>query len=121
MNLHEKIAEQLSKSGGEVTNRVIEAMVERELNKRTTAVSAVFDLLNRETANLRKIRPDVITYGEDGTKTSEGYSKAKIDERKKSNEMIEKLTKALTNALEKGEFDGVYGLSNNKGGGAEGQ
>lgn len=106
-----KVAEQISSLSPKVEDKVVEALVGRELNRRSEALVIVIDLLSRTEADLKKLRADQFTYDEAGNKTAESYSKVRAEERKKLSERIEKYTKSITKALEEGDFENVYTFS----------
>lgn len=109
MELKVKIAEGLAACGPKVVDRVVETMVERETNKRSTALVTVLDLLAREELDLKKIdRPDTEAYDGEGKVVSSTYTKGRIEEIKKAKESIAKKQKAISDALEKNDYSGVY-------------
>lgn len=111
-SVHAKIAEQLSELSPKVENAVVDALVERELTKRSEAVVQCMDMLAKCEGDLRKIKPDQVSYDGDGKEVSSTFSKNKFEEKKKLLERIEKLKNAITKAIEKGDFSDVYNLKN---------
>src|SRR5882672_9268512 len=103
-----KVAEQLSAISPKVEDKVVDALVSRELTKRSDALVQVMDLLAKAEKDHRKLGPDQKTFDEKGTVTGESFSQGRTTERKKSQQRIDKLTGALTMALEKGEYNNVY-------------
>ena len=114
-SLQMKLAEKISELSPLVENDVIESLVNRELTKRSNAIVLVMDKLSKLEGDLKKVRPDN-TFDADGNKVSEYFTKAKIDEKNKLNQNIEKHTKAINKALEKADFGDVYNLSSGKSG-----
>lgn len=106
------VAEKIAAISPAVNEKVIDALVARELEKRSDAVLGGLDKLRTMQNDLRKIRPDVGgAFDEDGNEVKPTlYSKAKFDERKKLNEQIEKLQKALDLAIDKGDMSKLYEL-----------
>lgn len=103
-----EISETIKNDGNAtVMARVKEAFVERELQKRTDALVKAFDKLTEARSDLKKIKPDVVAYDEDGKEVSASYSKAKIDERKKAQEKVGKIESAINAALA-GDYSKVY-------------
>lgn len=104
------VADKIAAISPAVNEKVIDALVVRELEKRTDAVLSGLDKLRGLQNDLKKIRPDVGGfYDEDGNETKpNAYSKAKFDERKKLLEQIEKITKALDLAIDKGDMSKLY-------------
>jgi len=93
----------------EAIDRVKAAFVEREVNKRTDALTKAFDTLQEERKNLAKFKPDNVSYDQDGEEVSVSYSKTKIEERKKLVQKIEKIEKTIGKALS-GDFSELYNL-----------
>lgn len=106
------VAEKIAAISPAVNEKVIDALVARELEKRSDAVLGGLDKLRTMQNDLKKIRPDVGgAFDEDGNEVKPTlYSKAKFDERKKLNEQIEKLQKALDLAIDKGDMSKLYEL-----------
>jgi len=104
------ISETIKNGGNEkVMARVKEAFVERELQKRTDAMVKAFDKLTEARSDLKKIKPDVIAYDENGQEVSAQYSKAKVDERKKAQEKVAKIESAINLALT-GDYSKLYSV-----------
>ena len=106
------VAEKIAAISPAVNEKVIDALVVRELEKRSDAVLTGLDKIRGLQNDLKKIRPDVGgAFDEDGTEVKPIlYSKAKFEERKKLNEQIEKLQKALDLAIDKGDMSKLYEL-----------
>ena len=80
--------------------------VEIEISARVKLTIAAFDELKTISSNIKKIQPDSVAYDIEGKVVSSGFSKAKLDERKKLIERQEKLEKALESAFaEKPNFE----------------
>jgi hypothetical protein len=110
--IHVKVAAQLAELAPRVEAKVIEALTERELNKRSEAAVKGIDQLNRLRTDMYKLKPDQVVYDKEGTKISEGYSKSVIDQREELTKKTNKLTNALNKALDKDDFNDLYGLVN---------
>lgn len=113
-----KVAEQIAAISPKVEDSVVGVLVQRELTKRSDALVIVIDNLSKLELDLRKIKPDMDFYDEDGTLSASSFSKAKNEEKKKLVEKIAKHTNAINKALDKGEFSDVYNLKNQKQGGS---
>lgn len=91
---------------------VVEHFAKMEAEKQGTALIKGLDKLSALERDLNKInRPDVKTYNEDGSEASSTWSKDRLDERKKLSEQIEKLSKAIDKADDKGDFADLYNLT----------
>lgn len=108
------VAQQISDLGPKVQDKVVGALVDRELDRRSDALVQAIDHLAKFEKELKKLGPDQIAYNEKGEKTSETYSKARTEEREKLAKKIDKYTKAITKALENKEFGDVYNLASDK-------
>jgi len=106
------VAEKIAEISPAVNDKVIDALVARELDKRSDAILAGLDKLNSLKNDLKKIKPDVGGYfDEDGNETKPmQYSKAKFEELKKGKEQIDKVQKALDLAIDKGDMSKLYDL-----------
>lgn len=83
-----------------VEQDVIDTLVLREREKRSALIVRGFDELRSQENAFKKFKPDVVTYNGDGTVSSEQWSKAKLDERNKAQEKLNKLITAIEKALE---------------------
>jgi hypothetical protein len=109
-----KIAEALSAISGEVEDKVVETFVDREVEKRSTAMVMAIEKVSKFVDDLKKIdRPDNVVYDADGQviESFSTFSKKRTDERKKLNDQINKLTNAINKALDSGDFGDVYKLA----------
>ena len=112
MKLSEKIAEGLANLGPKVEDSVVDAMVTREVNKRSQALVTVLDKLARLENEGKKInRPDQESFDGAGKLVSSTFSKEKTKAIKEHNEKIEKIQKALTKALDEGDYSIIYDLA----------
>lgn len=119
-SLHQKIAAQIVELAPQVETDVVAVLVERELTKRTEAVVQCMDTLAKLEGDLRKIKPDQVSYDSTGKIISESFSKNKFEEKKKLTERIDKFTAAITKAIEKADFGDVYNLKNQGASGGSG-
>ena len=79
------------------------------------------DALGKLEGEMNKVRPDK-TFDSKGEVISEFFTKVKLEEKNKLQQKIDRHTKAITKALEKGDFGDVYNLKsgdNQKSGGDE--
>jgi hypothetical protein len=108
----EAVATKIAEISPAVNDKVIDALVNRELEKRSEAILNGLDKLSALKKDLQKIRPDVGGYfDEDGNETKPTqYSKAKFEERKKLLEQITKIESALDKAIDKGDMSKLYEL-----------
>lgn len=107
-----KVSEVISSSNEEVINRVVGVFVEKELSRRVDSLVSAFNSLEEKNKELAKVKPDHVLYDQDGNKTTESYTKDKVDEVKKLKESIKKVETAINAALE-GDFSKVFNLPKN--------
>lgn len=112
MNLQAKVDAGLAGISTAVEAAIIDAIVKREIEKRSAAVVQVYDKMMREQKELQKIdRADQKTFNKDGSVASETYTKERLEAIKKHTQMIDKCTKAIEKALAQGDFGDVYSLA----------
>lgn len=100
-SISEKIATQLKAVNPKVETKVVDAIVDREVTKRSTTIVQGLDKLDKLEKDFAKIRPDVETFAGDNSGTQAGavYSKSAWEGRKKAEAAIAKLTAAIDKAL----------------------
>ena len=118
ISVQQKIATQIAELAPSVEEAVVNTLVERELTKRSEAVVQCMDTLGKLEGDIRKIKPDQVSYDSDGKIISESFSRNKFEEKKKLIERIGKYTSAITKAIEKADFSDVYNLKNQGAGGS---
>ena len=117
ISVQQKIATQIAELAPSVEETVVNTLVERELAKRSEAVVQCMDTLAKLEGDLRKTKPDQVSFDNDGKIISESFSKSKFEEKKKLIDRIGKYTSAITKAIEKADFSDVYNLKNQGAGG----
>jgi hypothetical protein len=105
------VSERIGASGPAVRERVVSALVEREVVARVELLDKALAKRTETEKDLRKLKPDVENYDADGKLVSSSYSKAKADELKKARESLDKLEKALDKALVDNDFSKLRELS----------
>lgn len=105
-----KVAESIANLGPKVEDKVVDAIVDRELKKRSEAMVITVDKLEKLEADLKKVKPDQNSFDEDGKPMSSSWSKKALEEKNKLTQKIEKFNKAITKALETGDFQDVYNI-----------
>jgi predicted nucleic acid-binding Zn-ribbon protein len=98
--IHSAVADRLTSALPEIKSAVVEAMAAKTLEARKNAVLAAVEEVSKLDREIGKMRPDMVSYTEDGKIASETYSKKVIDDRKKANERKTKVVLALENAYE---------------------
>lgn len=106
------VAAGVASLGARTREEVVEHFAAQQATKQAEALIKGLDKLTSLERELQKInKPDVQTFDEDGTVASATFSKERIEERKKLNEQIEKLTKAINKADEGDDFGDLYNLA----------
>lgn len=98
-DVYQEAESRLAQSGQVVFNRVVDALVESELVKRTNMLTELSAKLVEAKKKRERIKPDQAAYGEKGELLSASYSKAKIDEKTALDKQIDRLEKAIDAAL----------------------
>lgn len=93
-----------------VVDKVVDSLVEKEVERRAGALTAAMDLHKNTLKELNKVRPDVKMFDEDGKPVHEGYSKEKLEERKKLVAKIEKIESTIAKATENNEWSPLFDL-----------
>ena len=115
MSVREKIADQLANIAPSVIDQVVESVVMREANKRAEAIVKVIDKLDDAEKEMKKLdRPDQVFYNAEGTVDVAVFSEGRKNERVKKGKLIERLTNAITKAIEKGDMQDVYNMAGGK-------
>lgn len=116
MTILTQVAEKVAGSGTSVRDAVVNELANREIARRTNAVVKGFDLLAEAQKELNKIKPDQVSFNGDGTKAQELWSKAKLEEKKKAEAKIAKITAALDKATaDTPDYSGLFNLVGGKG------
>ena len=121
LSVHLAVAERLNELSDGVGDKVADLLAAREVNKRCEALVTAIDKLDKMEREHRKHKADLVSYDTDGRKVIESWSKAALEERNKSQQKIDKATKAINKALDDKDFSDVYTFVNSKDdGGKEG-
>ena len=97
-----------------VVDRLVDVEVSNRINICVQAVNLYEDLL----VESKKIKPDIVSFNDDGSPANVLWSKQKIEEKNKMSDKITKINKTISRALEENNwkdlFDLVksYGISN---------
>lgn len=115
-SLKETIAERVAALVLSVQEGVVTVLVDQVKDKRVKAILTALNLLEEKQKELKKIKPEQ-TFDADGKVASEFFTKPNNETRKKTNEAIAKIEKALEKALnvEKPEYDDLFKVVQNKG------
>lgn len=105
-----EVADKIKGSGEAVRQRLVDAMVEKEVSQRVDLLDKAFQKRFELLTTLRKVdRADQETYNADGTVATQSYTKARLEEIKKAKEALEKHENALEKALTSNDFSKLKG------------
>jgi len=112
------VADEIQNSGEKVKSIVVDTLVDSEIKRRTDALLAGISKLNALKKDLAKIdKADGETFIQDqggNMLSQQTWSKGRLEEIKKAKEGVEKLDKAIADALELNTpkaFGDLYGLT----------
>jgi hypothetical protein len=105
-----KVAEQIANAGPAILDKVINNLASLEIEKRANALLNGVNLAVATKRELQKIKPDVVAYDASGAEVSANWSKSKLEEKKKLEEKLGKIEKAVELAVTKNDFSKVSEL-----------
>ena len=110
-SINTAVAEQITKLGStKVIDTVVESLVKVEISRRSDALEKAIKLHEDTLRQIRKVKPDQVTYKLDRTKDSETYSKQAFENNKKLNEKLAKIEKTIVGATENEKWGDLYNL-----------
>lgn len=105
-----EVAERIAASNVAVYQRVVAAMVEKEVATRVLALDAAMQKRFTLTNELRKVdRPDDVKKDASGRVIFEAWTDARREEIKKTREALEKVDNAIEKALTTNDFSKLKG------------
>lgn len=107
------VAEKLSNISPTVNEKVIDFMVNKEIEKRSDAIVKGIEKLNGLQNDMKKHKPDQIFFDEEGNQTRAEWTKPKLEEKNKLTAQIDKMQKALDSAIGTGDMSKLYDLLKN--------
>ena len=107
VDLRMLVAERLKTCGEDVQNRVVEHLTEDEIAARVKLIVAALQELDKCEGDLKKIKPDSIIQDADGNTVQEGYTPARVSERKGLVKKIDKIKSSIDKALSRSDYSGL--------------
>jgi hypothetical protein len=101
VNLREAVHTKIKELNPAIADLVVERLAQETIEKRVALVCSVMTEMDNLEKTIKRIKPNVKTYNDDGTERAE-YSKDEWENKKKITERFEKLKKLLEAALEDG-------------------
>jgi hypothetical protein len=112
-DIKSKVAEKIASYGaGKVADVVITKLADLEITRRSDALFNGIKLAETAQRDLNKIKPDQAAFNADGSKASETFSKAKVEEKKKLEARLLKIEKAIETATESDNYSDLFNLGN---------
>lgn len=112
LTIREAVAENLKGLSDRTRNQVIEHFAAAEATKQATAIIKGLDKLAELERERYKIKPSYQGFDLEGKGVGEAlFTKDQVEQNKKLGEQIEKLTKAINKADDKGDFGDLYNLA----------
>ncbi len=105
-----KVAEQIANAGPAILDKVINNLASLEIEKRASALLNGVNLAVATKRELQKIKPDQQSFDASGKVVFESYSKTKVEEKKKLEEKLAKIEKAVELAVNSNDFSKVSEL-----------
>lgn len=110
-SINEAVAAKLADIAPTVTDRVVDLLTEKEINRRVELITqGLAKLTDMEREGRKLSKPDVQTFNADLSPAEPQFSAGRVEELKKHNEKTEKLTKALDKAIDKADFGDLINL-----------
>lgn len=103
--IHATVATRLAAAAPSIQDAVVDALVAKVLEARKSALLQALDEVSKCDRELNKLRPDMVTYTENGQKASESYSKKAVDERQRLQSRKSKIIQAVELAMETNSND----------------
>ncbi len=106
------VLESVKNVGPRTREAVVEHFAQREADKQAQALIKGLDKLSDLEKDLSKVRPQHTMFDETGAGVGNPtFTKEQVEQRKKLNEQIDKLTKAINKADDQNDFGDLYNLT----------
>ncbi len=119
--IKETVAGRIASLSTAVEASVVDVLAEQVKEKRVKAILAGMDLKDATEKELKKIKPDQQAFDKDNNLVSETFSKPASDNKKKAEEKLATIEKALNAALDTAapDYKKLFELVGGKGGDAK--
>lgn len=114
MDIKQTLNDRLGNASDTLKEKVVQIQFEKELDKRANAVIQGLAKLETLNKDLKKLveKPDVQTFDVDGKDVQKAFTKSAVDEIKRVREAVGKQEAALSDALERNNFDKLFNSQN---------
>ena len=109
--IKEAISAKIKESNPLVLSGLIDELVEKEIRRRKETIKAGIEKYEELEISLKKMKPDNITFNQDGSQASSSWSKDALDKFNKATKELEQLNTALDNAINNINYDQLHKLT----------
>lgn len=114
-SMEQTLADSIKAAVPEITDKLITVRKARIIEKHVNALDAVWDLRDKTRKELNKLKPDHVTLDDTGKEVEKSWTKVAYKTKKDLEDKIARIEKALSNALDSGDYSEVYKLAGNGG------
>lgn len=107
LDINGLVKNKLAVSGSTVWNKVVEQLVQVEVDNRVAKIHKLLAARNTAAKELEKLRPDVVQFNPQYGSKSESYSKDVWEKREKKQKAIEAADAAATRAFLEGNYEPI--------------
>jgi len=104
-SIKETISKKIKEANPEVLTGLIDTLVQEEVSKRKDMVKKGIEKYEELENAFKKMKPDNVTYNQDGTEANKLWSKDALDKYNKANKEIESLNNALNSAINEANYE----------------
>ena len=103
-SIKETISKKIKEANPEVLIGLIDTLVQEEVSKRKDMVKKGIEKYEELESSYKKMKPDNVTYNQDGSEASKLWSKDALDKFNKAGKEIESLNNALNSAINEANY-----------------
>jgi len=111
LDVWNRVKEGILSASTEVPKTVVQHYVDKEIDSRVAKTIAAIDAATNLEGQIKRIKPDQESFNEAGVPVSATYTKAKVEERKKLQEKLDKVEAALLDAFNDNNFEKLKKLN----------
>ncbi len=109
-SIKEAIVLAIKGSSEQIVKSVIEELADVEIQVRKNLVIKAMNKLDELEKEGKKLKPDNISYNEDGTIATSTWTKGALDAVKKNRESIAKIENSIEKALSQNDYEGLKSI-----------
>ncbi len=103
----DRIQQAIQGAGDTIKQKYIDKQVQQEISKRADLLASLVALMSNVRNSISKIKPDILSYNEDGSGAGAFYSKGVLDSKAKLTEKLAKADAVLKSALVNNDYAAV--------------